>query len=230
MKNIKTSDWASVLDAKLLLVGENSTLQWKDEIIQYAMFLDYFFDRAPYDLGERSRFSEARDMFDYIKEMTNGQCRPESVYGMLFTNAALARPPKGKHILVPEKCTNDAIENIANVIKNNPTVKYVFVIGLQANYYLQKKGVYDCGDLSAEFIKGAEPRRVGLADDEPYYQPVDAKPFRKICFKAFESKRFEGVKIVPILPVKSFPLRGSELDNYGNNYESLIDYFKVNEL
>ena len=31
---MKTSDWASVLDAKFLLVGENSTLQWKDEVMK----------------------------------------------------------------------------------------------------------------------------------------------------------------------------------------------------
>ena len=162
--------------------------------------------------------------------MTNGLCKPESVYGTLFTNAFLARPPKGKHILVPEKCTNDAVMHISNILKENPTIKYIFVVGLQANYYLQKKGVYECGELTADFLKGAEPRRAGLSDDEPYYQPVDAKPFRKICFKAYDAKKYDGVKIVPILPIKSFPLRGSELDNFGFNYESLIDYFKTVEI
>ena len=222
---MKTSDWASKTEAKVLLIGENSTLQWKDEIIPHAMFLDYFFQAAPYDLGERSRYSEAKLIFEYLYEMTNGQCLPEQVYGALLTNELLARSPKGKHILVPEYCAKIGIERIKEILAKNPTIEYVFVMGMQANYYLQKFGFYGTGDSKDKFVKAAEPRRVGAQSEEPYYQPVDAKPFRDICFKMFDANEFEGINVIPILPIKSYPLRGVDADNFGENYENLIELF-----
>ncbi|MFI3283425.1 MAG: hypothetical protein SNG10_08050, partial [Rikenellaceae bacterium] len=97
---MKTADWGSVVTTTTLLIGENSTLQWKDEVIEHAMFLDYYFRHAPYDLGERSRYSEARTIFDTLSEITSGECRPEQVHGTLLSNEILPRPPKGKHILI----------------------------------------------------------------------------------------------------------------------------------
>lgn len=222
---MKTSDWTSILDAKLLIIGENSTLQWKDEVIKHAMFLDYFFGNAPFDLGERSRYSEAKLIFEYLSEMTRGTCNPENVYGTLLTNELLARSPKGKHILVPEYCAKMGVERIKEILKQNPTIEYIFVMGMQANYYLQKFGFYSCGDFSEAFLKGAEPRRVGVSSEEPFYQPVNAKPYRDICFRMFDVNEFEGVNIIPILPIKSYPLRGADMDNFGENYENLIELF-----
>lgn len=222
---MKTSDWVSVLDAKVLLIGENSTLQWKDEVIHYAMFLDYYFDHAPYDLGERSRYSEAKTIFEYLKEITSGVCLSENVHGTLLCNEALYRSPKGKHIFIPEEDAKNGIAHINKVLKDNPTIEYVFAMGLQTNYYLQKFGFYDCGEFTDQFLKGAEPRRVGVSSYNPYYQPVNAKPFRDVCFKVYDVKGDSNIKIIPILPVKSYPLRDSELKNYGDNFNELKSSF-----
>lgn len=228
MKNLdmKTLDWASIVDAKILLIGENSTLQWKNEIIEHVMFLDYYFNNKPYDLGERSRYSEAKAIFDYLREMTADRCKPEMVYGTVLCKEYLERAPRGKHMLIREKEAKDGLQNIKNIIKDNKSIKFIFVMGLQTNYYLQKLGLYDCGEFTEQFLKGAEPRRVGLTPFEPFYQPVDAKPFREICFKAFDVKGLKNVKIIPILPIKSYPLTGSDIKNFEESYEKLKLSFK----
>lgn len=218
---MRTSDWTSILKAKVLLIGENSTLQWKDEVVEYAMFLDYFFKAPPSDLGERSRYSEAGNVFRYLEHITAGECKPETVYGTLLSNDALNRPPKGKHIYVPEREAKEGVRYIKSLLKENPTIEYIFAMGLQTNYYLQKLEFYNCGELTEQFVKGAEPRRVGLSSYDRFYQPVNAKPFRDVCFNIYDVTEFKGVKIIPILPAKSFPLRDSELTNYGDNLEKL---------
>ena len=227
---MKTSDWPSVTDAKVLLIGENSTLQWKDEVIECAMFLDYYFDYAPYDLGERSRYSEAKTIFEYLKEITAGECRPEQVYGTLLCHDPLYRAPKGKHIVIPEKQAANGLVHIQKILKDNPNIKHVFAMGMQTNYYLQKLGFYNCGELTEDFVKGAEPRRVGLTSYDPYYQPVDAKPFREVCFNIYEIEGHSGVQIIPILPIKSYPLRDAELKNFGDNFNRLKSSFTKEEI
>lgn len=222
IKRMGTADWTSVVATKVLLIGENSTLQWKDEVIEYAMFLDYYFDHAPYDLGERSRYSEARTIFNTLMELSAGQCRPEQVHGTLLSNNQLERPPKGKHILIPESEAKDGVAHINKLLKQYPKIEYIFAVGLQVNYYLQKYAFYTCeAELSERFIKGAEPRRVGLNDMMPYYQPVNAKPFREVCFNRYAVKNHPKITLIPILPVKSYPLAGSDLANFGENFENL---------
>ncbi|MFI3333355.1 MAG: hypothetical protein SNI51_04915 [Rikenellaceae bacterium] len=224
---MKTADWPSVVGTKVLLVGENSTLQWKDEVLEHAMFLDYYFRHAPYDLGERSRYSEARTIFEALADMSSDECRAEQVHGTLLSNEILARPPRGKHILVPEAQAQEGVEHINRLLERYPTIKYIFVMGMQANYYLQKFGFYSSGELSAEFIRGAEPRRIGLNSYYPYYQPVNAKPFREICFRRYRVAQHPSIEIIPILPVKSYPLMGSDLVNFGEHYQSLKESFST---
>ncbi|MFI3280323.1 MAG: hypothetical protein R3Y55_07390 [Rikenellaceae bacterium] len=222
---MKTADWPSVVGTQVLLIGENSTLQWKDEVLEHAMFLDYYFRHAPYDLGERSRYSEARTIFESLEEMTSGTCRPEQVHGTLLSNDILARPPRGKHIFVPEKQAREGLEHINSLLKRHPSIKYIFVMGLQTNYYLQKFGFYPSGDITKEFIRGAEPRHIGVQSYNQYYQPVNAKPFRQVCFKRYRATHFPEVEVIPILPVKSYPLAGSDLNNFGESFEELKKSF-----
>ncbi len=227
MSKIKTADWGSLLTTKSLLIGENATLQWKDEVVEHAMFLDYYFEHAPYDLGERSRWSEAKAIFEALLDMSSGVVLPQEVHGTLLSNEILPRPPKGKHLLIPQREAIEGAKHIKSVIEKNPTIEYIFVIGLQANYYLQRCGLYSCGEESESFLRGAEPRRVGLTSRDPFYQPVDAKPFRKICFNRYEATSYTGVTVIPILPIKSYPLTGNDLEAFGENYERLKASFKV---
>lgn len=224
---MRTADWPAVAKTKAILIGENSTLQWKDEVIEHAMFLDYYFNHPPYDLGERSRYSEAKTIFETILELTDGVCRPENIHGTLLSNEILARPPKGKHLFVPENEAASGLNHIKALLKRYPSVEYIFAMGLQTNYYLQKLGLYSCGELADDFIHGSQPRRIGLESYHQYYQPVDAKPFREVCFKRYKLADYPNIEIIPILPVKSYPLAGSDLNNYGENFQQLKDSFKI---
>lgn len=224
---MKTADWPAISKPKAILIGENSTLQWKDEVLEHAMFLDYYFNHPPYDLGERSRYSEAKTIFEILLEISDGKCRPEQVHGTLLSNEILARPPKGKHLFVPEDEAVSGLNHIKALLKRYPSVEYIFVMGLQANYYLQKLGFYNCGEATEEFIHGAQPRRIGLESYHQYYQPVNAKPFRDVCFKRYKLAEYENIELIPMLPVKSYPLSGSELNNFGENFESLKASFKT---
>ncbi|MFI3266486.1 MAG: hypothetical protein R3Y15_04970 [Rikenellaceae bacterium] len=226
---MKTADWPAISTTKVLLIGENSTLQWKDEVLEHAMFLDYYFNHPPYDLGERSRYSEAKTIFDTLSEITSGQCRAEQVHGTLLSNDMLTRPPKGKHLLIPEKQAKEGIIHIKSLLKRYPSIEYIFVMGLQTNYYLQKFGFYNCGDMTESFVKGAEPRRIGLDPFEPFYQPVNAKPFREVCFKRYAAAEYPNVEVIPILPVKSYPMSEVELKNFGANFSTLKESFKAKE-
>lgn len=220
----KTKDWESVITPKVLLIGENSTLQWSDEIVQHVMFLDYFFGVKPYDLGERSRFTEAKFIFEHIDKLTAGWCNPQSVYATNISLDQHTRPPKGKHILIPESNAKEGVERVKTILKENPTIQFVFAMGMQTNYYLQKFGFYES---DGKFLHGAEPRRMGLSNKPPYYQPVDAKIYMDICGKFFDVKESK-VKIIPILPAKDYPLSQENMDKFGDNYIAVQKYFKDN--
>lgn len=213
--SMKTKEWAAVTEPNTLLIGESSMLQWSDDIIDYVMFLDYYFRPKPFDLGERSRYSEAKNIFDMIATLTHGVCHAENLYATNLTFDMLPRAPKGKRLLIPELSAKVGIERISQIMKENPTIKQVFVMGMQANYHLQKSGFYTTSD---DFVRGAAPRTVGLESN--YYQPIDGKVFRKICCQKFQIKG-SGAVLIPILPAKDYPLREDNIRIYEESYAKL---------
>lgn len=218
----KTKDWGAVTTPKILLIGENATLQWSDEIIPHVMFLDYFFDAKPTDLGERSRFTEAKLIFEHIGKLTAGWCTPQCVYATNLSLDLHTRGPKGKHLLIPEKYAIEGVERIRKILTENPTIEYVFAMGMQVNYYLQKLGFYEGTE---QFIHGAQPRTIGLTNKPPYYQPVDGKVFHEACGTIFNISR-SNVKVIPILPAKDYPLSPENMEKYGDHYIAVQDFFK----
>lgn len=219
---MKTQDWTSVVTPTALLVGENSTLQWSDEIIEHVMFMDYYFRPKPYDLGERSRYTEAKTNFDHIADISCGRYRPEQLYATNLCLDPLERAPKGKRLLIPEAKAAQGLKHIRKILKDNPSIETVFVMSMQANYWLQKLGFY--GD-DAAFMHGAQPRNAGLDNVPPYYQPVDGKVFGLICGNIYEAKGLP-VKVVPIVSAKDYPLREANLERYGKAYETIQGYFR----
>lgn len=218
---IKTKDWKASKEAKVLIIGENSTLQWSDEVIPYVMFLDYFFRKKPEDLGERSRFTEAMLVFELIDKLTDGWCATRELYATNLSHDILNRPPKGKKILIPEGCAKEGVERIGEILKANPSIKYVFAMGMQVNYYLQKFGFYGEEEF---YIKGATPRNMGLDSEPPFYQPVNAKVFNDICGVFYKSSEFD-VKVIPILPARDYPLSEQNLEKFGKTYNNIRNHF-----
>ena len=155
---MRTKDWKAINNAKVLVVGEDSNLQWSETVPEYVMFADYYFRGFPEDHGERSRNVEARNLFNYITKLTGNQMTPEDFYITNLCNDNLEPAPKGKRVLIPEDKALKGIEHIEWILSQNPTIEYVFAMSLQTNYWLQKSGFYEG---SAEFLSAAEPRRTG---------------------------------------------------------------------
>lgn len=212
---MKTKEWASVTEPNTLLIGESSMLQWSDQIIDYVMFLDYYFRPKPYDLGERSRYAEAKNIFEMMQTLTGGECRPQNLYATNLTYDMIPRPPKGKRLLITSEQAKKGIKDIEKILRDNPTITTVFAMDMQTNYYLQLLGFCQA---DPEYLRGAEPRRIGI--NEGYYQPVDGKVFRKICCKKFNIN-CNNSTLIPILHPKEYPLRGENVEIYRELYENL---------
>lgn len=223
---MRTKDWKAIDTAKVLVVGEDSNLQWSETVAKYAMFADYYFRGFPEDHGERSRNVESRNLFDYVMRLTVKQVTPEEVYVTNLCNDDVEPAPKGKRTFIPEEKALKGIEHIKWILSENPSIRCVLAMSLQTNYWLQKAGFYEA---DAAFLKAAEPRRTGMESIEPFYQPVDGKAFTGVCGTIHDAMDFP-VKVIPILPVKDYPLTDQNKDRYGEALEGVRKYFKTNKV
>lgn len=223
---MRTKDWKAVEVAKVLVIGEDSNLQWSETVAKYAMFADYYFRGFPEDHGERSRNVESRHLFEHITKLTDNSIVPEEVYVTNLCNDSVEQAPKGKRTFIPEERALKGIEHIEWILTENPSIKCIFVMSLQTNYYLQKNGFYG---RDADFLHAAEPRRVGMENFPPYYQPVNGKAFLSICGNVYDANRFP-VKVVPILPANEFPLSEQNMERYGEAYNKIRSYFRENTI
>lgn len=219
---MRTKDWKAIKDAKVLVIGEDSNLQWSETVAEYVMFADYYFRSFPKDHGERSRNVEARNLFNYITKLTGNRISPSEVYITNLCNDNVEPSPKGKRVFIPEAKALKGIEHIEWVLSENPTITHILAMSLQTNYWLQKAGFYESDPA---FITAAEPRRTGIENDQPFYQPVDGKAFTAVCGKRYDAKKFP-VTIIPILPAKDYPLSLQNMERYGEAYEKISGYFK----
>lgn len=223
---MRTKDWKAIGTPKVLVIGEDSNLQWSEVGAKYAMFADYCFRPFPEDHGERSRNVEARNLFGYVMALTAGQVIPEEVYVTNLCNDSVESAPKGKRTLIPEEKALKGIEHIKWILAENSSIKCVLAMSLQTNYWLQKTGFYEA---DAAFLKAAEPRRTGMESIEPFYQPVDGKAFTSVCGTVHGVKGFP-VKVFPILPAKDYPLSDSNRERYGKALDQVCQFFKANKI
>ncbi|MEG0796620.1 MAG: hypothetical protein RR397_08990 [Odoribacter sp.] len=218
---MRAKDWKSVKTAKVLLIGEDSNLQWSDDVPEFVMFANYYFREFPTDHGERSRHVEAQNLFAHLREVTAGKFKPDEVYVTNLCREPLPHAPKGKRVLIPEERAQEGLEHIQWILIANPSIEWIVPMSLQVNYWLQKLDFYT---TDPSFLTAAEPRRTGMNNGEPYYQPVDGKAFSQICGSMYEAKE-QTAKVVPILPAKDFPLRERNLEVFGEAYKKLKTYF-----
>ena len=69
-------------------------------------------------------------------------------------------------------------------------------------------------------IKFSQPRNKVIEIYPSFYQPIVAKVFGVICGN-FYSIEGCNVKVIPLLPAKDYPLSASNLDKYGEAYNSV---------
>lgn len=210
----------------VLVVGEDSNLQWSDRVPEYVMFADYYFREFPKDGGERSRNVESRNLFDHILGLTGTKVKATEIYFTNLCNDYLhGIPPKGKRVLIPQEKAERGLSHIEWILEQNPSIKWVFALSLQTNYWLQQLGFYDGPQ---NFIHGAQPRRVGLESPAPYYQPVDGKSLSLICGNIYSATNFR-VKVIPLLAAKDYPLNELNLQRFGQAYARLREALSASE-
>ncbi len=220
---MRSKDLKPTEPARLLVIGEDSNLQWSDTATEVAMFADYFFRNFPEDHGERSRNVEARNLFNHLAYVTLNNFEPDEIYITNLCNDYVTPAPKGKRTLIPEEKAVRGLAHIEWLLEQYPTIEYVLCMSLQTNYWLQKLGFY--GNDEA-FIQGAQPRRKGLEDIEaPFYQPVDGKSYRTILGKVYDAEK-HPVKVIPILPAKSYPLKDRDEKLYTEAYKNIRNHFR----
>lgn len=214
----QTKDWSPLVEPRLLIIGDNPTLQWSDEIIDYAMFLDYYFRERPYDLGERSRYAQAKATFEMIEQISGGRYKPQDVYATDFSKDLLERPPKGKKIFLPRIVAATQVERMREILCDNPSIEMVYAVSSQVACLLAEAGFFEAPD---GFVAGATARNKGAQNDPPFYQPINPDSFAEVCFKAFDVVGFQGVKVMPIVPLNDFPLQGANLQKYGAAFDAI---------
>ena len=124
-------------------------------------------------------------------------------------------------MLIPEEKAVEGLQNIRLILANHPTIKYVFPMSLQVNYWLQKLGFYT---PNKRFIEDSEPNAAGLMSTPPYYQPKKQRTFLMICGNQY--KVIDGEQIViPVLHVKNFPLKRNFIA-YSECYDRVRSFFK----
>lgn len=222
---MRTKDWKAKEVAKVLVIGEDSNLQWSETVAKYAMFADYYFREFPEDHGERSRNVESRHLFNHITKLADNGVRPEDIYVTNLCNDDVEQAPKGKRNFIPEAKALKGVDHIEWILSEYPSIKCVFAMSLQTNYWLQKTGFYG-GDET--FLHAAQPRHMGMESFPPYYQPVDGKALTTICGNIYDANKFP-VKVIPILPAKDFPFSDQNMERYGEAYDKIRSYFKENK-
>ena len=218
---METKDWKSTEIAKVLLIGHDPRLQKSDTIAEYAFFADYFFNPLPRMNSEKRKYSLAKTTFDYIVNLTNEKFKPENIYITNLCNSSLNHSPKGKTVLIPEDKAKFGMGNIKRILKENPTIEYIFPMSLQVNYWLQKLDFYYS---DSDFIELTEPLEKGLNNNPPYFQPKSLRTFLLICGKKYKIN--DGSQtIIPILHSKNFPLK-KNFQTYENSINIIKEYFK----
>ena len=218
---MQTVDWKSIEKAKALVIGHDPRLQKSDTIADYALFANYFFENKPIIYSELQKFKLSKSTFDQITEITHGIITPKKIYITNLCNVPLPHASKGKTVLIPEIEAIKGLENIQNILKENPTIEYIFPMSLQVNYWLQRLDFYNS---NTDFVKETEPKTKGLECINPYFEPKKTKTFLKICGNQYQSKNGNQI-IIPILHSKNYPIKGN-FSTYQENYKHISNYFK----
>lgn len=224
-----TKDYKPAKPAKALLIGHDPTLQNSETQANVTLFADYYFkykDEEPKRWNEKKKFNLAKNSFDQIAYITLGKIKDDEIYITNLCNTILYKDKSdgGKTVRIPESKARDGVERIREILKNNPTIKYVFPMSLQVNYWLQELGLYNSND---NFLNDTRPIKNG--DDIHVFQPRKGKTFLSICGKQYNIDGCGEQIVIPILHTKQFPLNKKTMSYY-DCYQSIRSYFESIEI
>lgn len=210
----------NVNKAKVLVIGHDPRLQQSHTLADCAFFADYFFKPIPTRKSELAKYQLAEAVFSYIGYLTSYKYSATQIILTNLCNNALPHAPKGKTVYIPEAEARDGTSAMQAILSQS-NVDIVFAMSGQVNYWLQKLGVYPA---VAEFLSSAEPKSKGVTHTSPYYEATRGRAFTHICGNQYSMGNHR--RIIPILHIKNWPLRGPIAKAYGKAYEACINALK----
>ena len=207
---MKTKIWGNHEKAKILVIGHDPGLQRSSTIANYCFFADYYFRSKPSNASELAKYQLADSLFSCIRDLTSEQFLDDEVLITNLCNEELPPSPKGKTNYIPRDKAEEGLKVIKKSL-NVSSIKLIFPMSQQVNYWLQKLGFYS---TDTKFLEKSEPKLFGVESEQPYYQPRQSGIFKDICGNKYivEGKYY----LFPILHVKSYPLKGRFITYYEN--------------
>ena len=217
--NAKTEDFIPSKSAKALIVGHDPTLQHSSDKPLFALYADYYFNEVPKSGRELSKYNLAKSTFEQIVYVTSGTIDSSEMYVTNLCNVQLPRKRSGSVVLIPEDKAKDGVERIRQILRDFPSIRYVFPMSLQVNYWLQKLGLYDSND---SFVEDSEPVQSGI--QQMCFRPKKERTFLMICGKQYQVIGGSGQIVVPTLHSKNYPIKG-RFAVYEDCYQKTREYF-----
>jgi hypothetical protein len=209
-----TKDWGNLQEAKVLVIGHDPRLQKSSTIADCCFFANYYFRPMPTQKNEQRKYSLAKSVFDYIRDITSKYYQDEEIYLTNLCNDALPNAPEGKTVFIPLEKAENGLKNIRRVL-SNAKIEFIFPMSMQVNYWLQKLGFYNSNN---GFVECAKPSLVGIENEPPYYKESVGGQFRSICGYRYVGD--DKYNLFPILHVKNYPPDDRFL-TYQLNYEQM---------
>lgn len=223
-----TKDYCRSNRPRALLIGHDPRLRNSNTIAEFALFADYHFLNNKRGLGWKAKKHFADLAFQQLRDLSGGELfSDEEVYVTNLCNEELPNhPPKKGTVYIPREKAEDGVKHIEHILLDYPSIKFVFPMSQQVNYWLQELGFYSSSDI--EFRERATPKSKGVENSPQYYEPRIGKSFLKICGKVFQPNNQElarRVHIIPILHCRCYPL-GKRFEAYEPCYEKIREWFK----
>ncbi len=212
---MKTKVWGNPEKTKILVIGHDPGLQQSPTIADYCFFADYYFQPKPKRKSELSKYKLAEACYRYTRKLTAGQISDDKVLITNLCNETLPPSPKGKTNYIPLEEAEAGLRAIRALIKDS-SVKLIFPMSQQVNYWLQKLDFYT---TCTAFLEKSEPKEIGAKNKPPYYAPRNSGAFKEICGNKYVANN--QYYLFPILHVKSYPLKSNFL-TYEENYSNCI--------
>lgn len=228
-----TKDYCRSNNPRALLIGHDPRLRNSNTIAEYALFADYHFPGHQKNAGCKSKERFADLAFQQLRDLSGGEFfSDEEVYVTNLCNEELPNhPPKKGTVYIPREKAKDGVKHIEQILLDYPSIRFVFPMSQQVNYWLQELGFYSSSDI--EFKENATPKSKGVENRPQYYEPKKGKAFLKICGKVYQPNDPELAKrvhIIPILHCRCYPL-GKRFEAYEPCYEKVREWFKgINNL
>lgn len=212
----QTKDYCKSPTPVALLIGQDPRLQKSDTVAEYVFFADYYFkdSSAIKTASDRSKRGLATAAIGQIVEISDGKIKADGIYVTNLCNVAL---PHSRSVLIPEYYARDGVNRIKAILRDNPSIKYIFPMGCQVNYWLAHFAFYPSGQ---RFLSMSRPD--GNSAIKNQYRQSKPQAFLEVCGKRFPIANNRIV--IPILHAKNYPIQ-ERFSTYKEKYSAIVNAF-----